>query len=293
MSFNLDHIIKEDHYYPFGLSISALSSTAPLSKPNRFKLSGNEEQTEFDLNVYDFNARTYDPALGRFMNIDPMADSRVWINPYNYVQNNPLLRVDPTGLIDWVEKEDGEIYWDENATSQETTKKDEKYLGKNVIVATHNRDENDKEEINTATFDVYLESNKKGSSATIKGNTVPADVEVRDFSTLAEGVYAADFAPRTKKPKELAVFIQQADRKSIELPTTDGGTMDEIFLHPGNPNAETLISEKGKGPQYSQGCQTTCSGPGSAAKHAAFMKTVGKKFKGTYYLRANPKTKKE
>jgi hypothetical protein len=166
-------------------------------------------------------------------------------------------------------------------------------LGKNVIVATHNRDENDKEEINTATFDVYLESNKKGSSATIKGNTVPADVEVRDFSTLAEGIYAADFAPRTKKPKELAVFIQQADRKSIELPTTDGGTMDEIFLHPGNPNAETLISEKGKGPQYSQGCQTTCSGPGSAAKHAAFMKTVGKKFKGTYYLRANPKTKKE
>ena len=34
------------------------------------------------------------------MQIDPMASERVWINPYNYVQNNPLLRVDPMGTID-------------------------------------------------------------------------------------------------------------------------------------------------------------------------------------------------
>jgi hypothetical protein len=49
-------VLQEDHYYPFGLNISALSSTAPLSKPNQFKYNGNEEQTEFDLNLYDFNA---------------------------------------------------------------------------------------------------------------------------------------------------------------------------------------------------------------------------------------------
>jgi RHS repeat-associated protein len=92
-------VLQEDHYYPFGASISALSSTAPLSKPNHYKLSGNEEQVDFDWNVYDFNARTYDPILGRFMQVDPMTDEREWINPYNYVQNNPLLRVDPTGWI--------------------------------------------------------------------------------------------------------------------------------------------------------------------------------------------------
>jgi len=284
---------SKDHYYPFGATINALSSSAPLSKPNRYKLSGNEEQVDFDWNVYDFNARTYDPVLGRFMQVDPMANEREWLNPYNYVQNNPLLRVDPEGTLDWVESEDGEIYWDENATSQETAKEGEKYLGKNVIVATHNRDENDKEEINTAQFDVYLESDKTGPSATIKGNTVPADVEGRDLSTLAEGLYAADFAPRTEKPKELAVFIWQADRKSTELPTTEGGTMKGVFLHSGNPKAETLVSRGGEGAQWSEGCQTTCSGAGSAAKHTAFMKTVGKKFKGTYYLRAKPQPKKQ
>jgi RHS repeat-associated protein len=100
---------QKDHYYPFGLNISALSSTAPLSKPNRFKLSGNEEQTEFDLNVYDFNARTYDPALGRFMNIDPMADQFYNLTPYNYVENNPLRFIDPDGMLstEVEENEDG------------------------------------------------------------------------------------------------------------------------------------------------------------------------------------------
>ncbi len=40
----------------------------------------------------------------------------------------------------WVETVDGTIYWDENATSQGTTKPGERYLGANVLVGTHNRD---------------------------------------------------------------------------------------------------------------------------------------------------------
>jgi RHS repeat-associated protein len=109
---------QKDHYYPFGATINALSSTAPLSKPNRYKLSGNEEQVDFDWNVYDFGARNYDPILGRFMQVDPMADSRVWINPYNYVQNNPLTRVDPEGTKDWYTNEDGGLAYDETIKSQ-------------------------------------------------------------------------------------------------------------------------------------------------------------------------------
>jgi len=82
------------------MNITALSSAAPMTMPNRFKLVNNEEQTDFDWNVYDFNARGYDAVLGRFMQVDPLADQRDWLNPYNYVQNNPLLRVDPAGMLD-------------------------------------------------------------------------------------------------------------------------------------------------------------------------------------------------
>ena len=42
-------ILQEDHYYPFGMNIQALSSNAPLSKPNQFKYNGKEEQSEFDV----------------------------------------------------------------------------------------------------------------------------------------------------------------------------------------------------------------------------------------------------
>ncbi|KOF04082.1 hypothetical protein OB69_03595 [Roseivirga seohaensis subsp. aquiponti] len=131
-NLNITHtkgaILQEDHYYPFGLSIAALSSTAPLNKPNKFKLSGNEEQTEFDLNVYDFNARTYDPVLGRFMQIDIMADVEhsIGMTPYHYVANNPTRFIDPLGT-DWYQEVDedgnlvdgGAVFWREGSDEQD------------------------------------------------------------------------------------------------------------------------------------------------------------------------------
>ncbi|NVJ46694.1 MAG: RHS repeat-associated core domain-containing protein [Cytophagia bacterium] len=92
-------IIQEDHYYPFGLSISALSSTAPLSKPNNFKYNGFEEQTDFDLGWYDYSTRFYNPELGRFMQVDPAADLMRRHSPYNYAFDNPIRFIDPDGMM--------------------------------------------------------------------------------------------------------------------------------------------------------------------------------------------------
>ena len=81
------------------MSINALSSSAPLSKPNHFKVQGKEQQTEFDLNWYDFGARNYDPTIGRWTAVDPMADVLGHLTPYNYVENNPLKFIDPDGML--------------------------------------------------------------------------------------------------------------------------------------------------------------------------------------------------
>jgi len=42
----------------------------------------------------------YDPVLGRWGVVDPLADQREWVSPYNFVQNNPLNRIDPDGKLD-------------------------------------------------------------------------------------------------------------------------------------------------------------------------------------------------
>ncbi|GHE72278.1 hypothetical protein GCM10011340_30660 [Roseivirga thermotolerans] len=68
-----------------------MSSSAPLSKPNNYKFNGKEIQEEFDINIYDYGARNYDAALGRWFNVDPLADLYLETSPYGFVKNNPLV----------------------------------------------------------------------------------------------------------------------------------------------------------------------------------------------------------
>jgi RHS repeat-associated protein len=50
--------------------------------------------------IYDFNARFYDPAIGRFLSVDtivPRPSDPQSLNRFSFVRNNPLNRVDPSG----------------------------------------------------------------------------------------------------------------------------------------------------------------------------------------------------
>ena len=89
--------MQEDHYYPFGMNISALSSTAPLSKPNQFKYNGKEFDSDLDLDWMDYGARRYDAQIGRWAGVDALADKYNSISPYTYVANNPIIFIDPNG----------------------------------------------------------------------------------------------------------------------------------------------------------------------------------------------------
>jgi RHS repeat-associated protein len=81
-----------NHYYPFGGTFaSAEKSIQP------YKYNGKELDTKNGLNWYDYGARYYDVAIGRWNAVDPLAEKYYGISPYAYCVNNPISLIDPDG----------------------------------------------------------------------------------------------------------------------------------------------------------------------------------------------------
>jgi RHS repeat-associated protein len=91
-------IVQETDYDPWGLEHFGTKFQAAGVKVNKYLYNGKELIEDNGLQYYDYGARMYDPAIGRWGVVDPLAEQmRKW-SPYSFSFNNPLRFVDLDGM---------------------------------------------------------------------------------------------------------------------------------------------------------------------------------------------------
>ena len=91
------HAGREDKL--FGMEMEVLNPIAQVGAENGYQYNGKELNEDFGLGLYDYGARWYDAAIGRWNNSDRFSELYRAFSPYNYVLNNPFRSIDPDGNL--------------------------------------------------------------------------------------------------------------------------------------------------------------------------------------------------
>ena len=228
---------ETNHYYPFGGLFASTGNVQP------YKYNGKELDTKKGLDWYDYGARHYDAALGRWFVVDPLAEERYSNSVYSYTGNNSINKIDPNGMLDdWVKDKDGNIYWDKNAISQATTKDGETYLGKAVVIFNGSRNERlgqgnilGGEGGVSAQVIVYAPDGKKYDD--LVGYTMTSNADA--YTPIDEGEYTAK-RRKEKGSGQIPKYYQLFENGVDNIRTMDG-------VRNNNPKYRHQIRENGDG----------------------------------------------
>ena len=82
-----------NHYYAFG----GLFGEGVQTSNQPYKYNGKELDRMHGLDLFDYGARDYDAAIGRWFTVDPLAEKYYGISSYAYCLNNPIRFIDSDG----------------------------------------------------------------------------------------------------------------------------------------------------------------------------------------------------
>ena len=122
------NIEQQNDYYPFGGMMA--SSTGGAVQPYRY--TGKELVRFQGLDWLDYGARWYDPATLRWNGVDKLAEKNNSVSAYTFCHNNPVNRVDPDGMDDYIVNNMGQVI----LAQRTKTKYDRLFSGnkKNIVV---------------------------------------------------------------------------------------------------------------------------------------------------------------
>lgn len=83
-------------YYPFGLTFNSYKRENSVDQ--RWKFQGQEHIDDLGLNWDSFKWRNHQPDIGRFFNVDPLAEDYMYNSPYAFSENKVTSHVEIEGL---------------------------------------------------------------------------------------------------------------------------------------------------------------------------------------------------
>ncbi|MBL6448968.1 hypothetical protein JMN32_21840 [Fulvivirga sp. 29W222] len=90
------NVVQKDDYYPFGLTFNSYQRVT--AKENKWKFQGQEHIDDLGLNWDSFKWRNHQPDIGRFFNVDPLAEKYVYNSPYAFSENKVTSHIELEGL---------------------------------------------------------------------------------------------------------------------------------------------------------------------------------------------------
>jgi RHS repeat-associated protein len=89
-------VVQTDDYYPFGLTFNSYQRENSVDQ--KFKFQGQEHIDDLGLGWDSFKWRNHMPDIGRFFNVDPLAESFYYNSPYAFSENKVTTHIELEGL---------------------------------------------------------------------------------------------------------------------------------------------------------------------------------------------------
>ncbi|NIT58087.1 MAG: hypothetical protein GWN00_18220, partial [Aliifodinibius sp.] len=194
---------------------------------NLFTGKEHDSETNWDY----FGARYYNPAIGRWLSVDPLADKYPSLSSYIYVANNPLINFDPTGM-------DSIYFWDQEDRPQDNGTTGTSYAATIIVVQ------------NGEIVGIYLNGGSTHPNSVSLTNNNPA------ANTVNEGEHNFNNASGHNLSQEQGLNLVNENGDRVGIPGTspngDAVEMSVVNVHEGESN------NGGPRSRGSTGCLTIC-----------------------------------